>query len=84
MKIREVTQTRSGDSYLPIWGQWPFRGAGRWCLGYYSEEGEGKMYLISYQYLVGSCQNLLNIGKIIRSDHNFKQITSPPDILNRT
>ena len=28
MKIRVVTQTRSGVSYLPTWGQWPFRGAG--------------------------------------------------------
>ena len=28
MKIRVVTQTRSGVSYLPTWGQWPFTGAG--------------------------------------------------------
>ena len=39
MKIRVVTQTRSGVSYLPTWGQWPIRGAARRCLIKITEPG---------------------------------------------
>ena len=47
MKIKVVTQTRSGVSYLPTWGQWPFRGAAGRCLNKIPEPGTiypGKVY----------------------------------------
>ena len=56
-------------------------GQGDGALGTIQRKEKAKCTL-SYQYLVGSCQDLLNIGKIIRSDHNFKQITSPPESQN--
>ena len=55
MKIRIVTQTRSGVSYLPTWGQWPFRGAAGRCLNKIPEPGTiypGKVY---FRGAVGRC-----------------------------